>query len=561
MVKGFLSSFNREISGVHQAALVLAFSGLATKILALVRDRMLAQVFGAGETLDVYFAAFRIPDFLYNTLFLLLTTGAALMPIFFSRLQGGHEKARVFLDRISTLFWIFSLLIVFVAFFAIPLVSPWIAPGFSEKALADYVSASRVLLLSALLLGFSAFVSSVIQAYNRFFIYAISPLVYNVGIIAGILSFPWLGFNGLLWGVVLGAALHLAVQIPSLVSLKLVPRFSLDFFHKDVFEVLKYSFPRAVSLGMSQVVLTALTAFASAIGAGSIAVFQFAYNLFNIPLSLIGVSYSIAAFPSFAKNHAEGQTAEFLNNVSLAIRNVVFLSMPSVALFIVLRAHVVRVVLGVGSFNWSDTRLTAALLALFAVSVVAQGVVLVFVRAFYAAGRTIFPLLVMAFTGILSILTAYVGLWVLEPGSLLQEFVASLMRVADVPRSEVVMLAAAFSLGNILAMAFLWAGFLWYFKNPNENLTKSLGEHILAAFVSGGSAYGVLHFTDGWFLLDTFWGVFGHGFLAGAAGLLAALSFLALIGNRELIEVSESLRTKLLRPKVVGPEPKSASEA
>src|SRR3989344_2577374 len=217
MVKGFLSSFNREISGVHKAALILALSGLATKILALVRDRMLAQVFGAGETLDVYFAAFRIPDFLYNTLFLLLTTGAALMPIFFSRLQGGHEKARVFLDRI------FSLLIVFVAFFAIPLVSPWIAPGFSEKALADYVSASRVLLLSALLLGFSAFVSSVIQAYNRFFIYAISPLVYNVGIIAGILSFPWLGFNGLLWGVVLGAALHLPVQIPSLLSLKLAP--------------------------------------------------------------------------------------------------------------------------------------------------------------------------------------------------------------------------------------------------------------------------------------------------------------------------------------------------
>lgn len=561
MVKEFLSSFNREVSGVHQAALLLASSALATKFLALARDRMLAQIFGAGPTLDIYFAAFRIPDFLYNALFLLLTTGAAVMPIFFSRLKDGNERARLFLDRVFGLFWVLSILTVIVAFFAIPWLAPWIAPGFTGEVLAGYIRASRVLLLSALFLGFSAFVSSVIQAYNRFFIYAFSPVVYNLGIIAGILTYPLFGFWGLVWGVVLGAILHLAVQIPSLVSLNLAPRFSFDFFHKDIREVLGYSFPRAVSLAMSQVVLTALTAFASAIGAGSIAVFQFAYNLFNIPLSLIGVSYSIAAFPAFARMHAQGNESEFLKSVSLAVRNVVFLSIPAVALFIVLRAHIVRVILGAGSFNWNDTRLTAALLALFAVSIVAQGVILVFVRAFYAAGRTIFPLAVMVLTGALTILFAYLGVWVAKSGSVLHDFFASLMRVADVPQSEVLILAAAFSLGNILAMAFLWVGFLWIFRNLNERLTLSLGEHILAGFVSGGSAYWTLRLTDEWFLLDTFLGVFGHGVLAGIVGLAVAFILLTLIGNRELKEVSEALQRKILKPKVVAPEPKSPSEA
>ncbi len=278
-------------------------------------------------------------------------------------------------------------------------------------------------------------------------------------------------------------------------------------------------------------------------------------------MSLIGVSYSIAAFPVFARNRADGNESEFLRNVSLAVRNVVFLSVPAVSIFIVLRAHIVRVILGVGSFNWDDTRLTAALLALFAVSIVAQGVILVFVRAFYAAGRTTFPLAVMVLTGAFSILFAYLGIWAAKSGSILQEFFASMMRVADVPQSEVLILAAAFSLGNILAMAFLWAGFLWVFKDLNENLTRSLGEHILAGLASGTAAYWVLRFTDAWFSLETFWGVLGHGFLAGLAGLLAALTFLALVANRELIEFSASLKIKILRPKIAAPEPKSASEA
>ena len=394
MVEKILASFNKEISGVHQAALLIGVSSVLAKVLALYRDRLFAGTFGAGETLDIYFAAFRVPDFLYSVS-LILATNAAILPIFMHKESRGHESVGRFMSQISSLFLVSMAAIIAVVFFLMPVIATFVAPGFSLAALTKLTILSRILLLSPLVLGFSTLVSNILQAHNRFFVYALSPVLYNLGIISGILFFyPLMGFSGLAWGVILGAALHFLVQVPSLVSLGLFPRPTPRFFGRDIVEVLKFSIPRSVGLGFNQLVLLALTAIASAIGAGSIAVFQFAYNLFGIPLGVIGLSYSVATFPAMTRSFIDGKIDEFVSGVTSSLRHIVFWSLPFVVLFIVLRAHIVRVVLGAGAFGWADTRLTAAALGLFSVSILAQGIVMLLVRAFYAAGKTVFPLIV-----------------------------------------------------------------------------------------------------------------------------------------------------------------------
>jgi putative peptidoglycan lipid II flippase len=158
-------------------------------------------------------------------------------------------------------------------------------------------------------------------------------------------------------------------------------------------EIAFVAVPRAVTLSLGQLHMLVLVSLASTMAAGSVAVLQFAYNLQSVPLTIIGMSYSVAAFPTLAALLAEEKNSEFNAYVLTALRHIMFWSLPIVSLVIVLRAQIVRVLLGSGSFDWSDTRLTAAALGLFVVSLVGQSILLLLVRAFYAGGHTRMPLL------------------------------------------------------------------------------------------------------------------------------------------------------------------------
>src|SRR3989344_4766577 len=164
MVRKILSSFNQETSGVYQPALLIGLSSILAKVLALYRDRLLAGTFRAGETLDIYFASFRVPDFLYS-LSLIIATNVAIMPILMSKEKQGRDAVRIFISRISSLFVFAVGAAIFASFFLMPYFSALIAPGFSAVSLDKLVILSRILLLSPLLLGFSALVSSVVQAH------------------------------------------------------------------------------------------------------------------------------------------------------------------------------------------------------------------------------------------------------------------------------------------------------------------------------------------------------------------------------------------------------------
>ncbi|HYF29007.1 MAG TPA: lipid II flippase MurJ, partial [Candidatus Paceibacterota bacterium] len=381
----------RPVSGLHQAAYLLAALTLASQVLALLRDRLFAHQFGAGELLDLYYAAFKVPDLVF-ALIASLVSAYVLIP----RIAGANkDETRRLLSHTAS----FLLIAGGIICAGLALVAPSLLfalyPSFEGSAYAEeFVLLARILLIQPILLGLSGIITSVTQVNRRFLLYALSPVLYNLGIIAGALFlYPTMGLVGIGWGVVLGALLHLAIHIPVVAGAGLLPRPVL-FSPGVVWSVARDSVPRSLALAAGAVTTLALTAIAATTGEGSIAVFTLAANLEAVPLSLIGVSYATAAFPVMAEHMNAKRYEEFRTTLLTAARHIIFWSAIVSVLALVLRAHIIRIVLGTGAFDWDATRLTAAILALLVLGLIAQGIILLSSRAFYAAGRSWNPLLI-----------------------------------------------------------------------------------------------------------------------------------------------------------------------
>ncbi|MDP2676966.1 MAG: lipid II flippase MurJ [bacterium] len=551
--------FEREFTGVHQAAFLLAITTVFAKALALVRDRMLASTFGAGEALDMYYASFRIPDFVY-TLSLFIAASTALIPLLLERESKGREEASRFIGSVLSWFLVGIGVLGVALFFFMPYLTDMVTPGFNASQRETTVLLGRILLLQALFLGLSNIAASIIQAFRLFFIYALSPILYNVGIIIGLLFlYPVWGLSGIAFGVVIGAFLHVAVQIPSIIRLHFLPFFSLRI-EPGLRRAFLLSFPRSVGLSINQLVFIAMTAFASVFGLGSIAVFQLAYNLETVPLSVIGLSYSVAAFPFLAGVFARDERKKFLEHVSLAIRHIIFWSLPFTILFIVLRAHIVRVILGAGNFGWVDTRLTAAALALFSVSLVAQALILLYVRAFYAGGKTITPVAINICAALFIVAGVFFFSWLYDASSSFSYVFADILRVSDLVHNKMLILPFMFSLGSILNLVLLAIFFSRDFGSAGGKRFWNSFAHIsISSAIMGVVTFYALRLFDGMFNLETFAGVFLHGSLAGILGVAGGVLFLIFAKNREYEELKKALVRRFWKTPFVSQEPSSGS--
>src|SRR3989344_815942 len=409
MVKRLFAVIGREIKGLHEAAYLLAGFAFLSQILALIRDKLLAFSFGAGHSLDIYYASFRIPDLIFVSVGSLVSA-SILLPFFIERFEKGRDQGKNFSDSIFTVFFALMVLASIIAYFLIPKLMPFLLPGFADDAsLPDLILSARIMLFSPFFLGLSNLFSSVTQMHRRFLVYAASPLFYNVSIILGIVVFyPIFGIPGLAIGVALGALLHMGIQIPFMMQTKLLPKFSgaIEWLH--VKKVILLSFPRTITMSANQLATFFLTALASLMSKGSIAVFSLSFNLQSVPLTIIGSSYSSAIFPDLSRLYVQGNRQEFLEKMIAAARHIIFWSTPIMVLFIVLRAQIVRTVLGAGAFDWADTRLTAASLAIFMISVIGQSLIVLFVRAFYAEGKTTKPLLINIISAAVIVILGYV---------------------------------------------------------------------------------------------------------------------------------------------------------
>ena len=541
----------REIKGLHQAAYVLALFAFGSQILAVIRDRMLAHTFGAGGELDLYYTAFRIPDLLF-VLFASILSVYVLLP-FIERSSTADAKQNL-LSQVFTLFlFVYTSIAVVLA-----LTAPWyvsyLFPGYAEQA-AELAILLQILLLQPLLLGISSICGVITQMHHRFVLYAISPLVYNFGIIFGLIAlYPYFGLPGLVGGVVIGAVGHVLVQVPfvrrSAVSFTAV----FVFNWKEIWQLVLVALPRALTLSLHQIVLLVFISIATTLTVGSVSVFQFAYNIQSVPLAIIGMSYSVAAFPTLSHLFAKRDQAAFNLQLLTALRHIVFWSIPIIGLVVILRAHIVRVLLGSGEFDWSDTRLTAAVLALFVVSLAAQAVLLLVIRAFYAGGRTVIPLLYSLISSVLAIGCAYGGLWLWRNSQELQLFVSSQFRLEAVPGSEVLVLAAAFTLGQLVQVVMLLIQARKTFSFRVYPLARLLGQSVIAAVVGAITAYGTLQFVVEGINQEASIGIALQGLAAGIAGTVAIVMTYWVLRSPELHETLKSFRKKILQTDFVAPQ-------
>lgn len=548
-----LSFLNQEVVNVHAAALVLGAAGLASRLVGVVRNRLLFAEFGAGRELDIYYAAFQIPDFM-AAVFLLGAASAAILPLFQEYLLKEKKKAQEFIGTLSSLFFLGALAASLTAFFVAPAVIPLAAPGFSADEQALTVALTRIMLLSPVLFGLSGIFSVVVQSYQLFFVYALAPILYNLGIVLGIVWLvPLFGVHGLGMGVILGAAAHSALQFGAAAS---------RGFHfgavrapgPGVRRVLLLSFPRVLAMSLTQLTMMALVAIGSLLEHGSVAVFSAAQDLYFVPIGVFGVSYAVAVFPRMARSAAQGAGADFFAELAAGIRGILFWVAPAATLTIVLRAHIVRAALGAGAFSWEDTRLTAAVLASLAVAMAAGAVQTLLIRAFYALGKTWLPLGVSVATSLFSIGLAWVLTSLLAPsgraaGSAFGREVAALFRLGDLPHPEVLGLGIGFAAGIIANVIVLWIFLLRsgaaQFGVRSERQQAALGKIVIAAVLAGIAAYVVRVSFSETVPLITFTRVVGQGAAAAGAGMGVYWAALAWLGSEDAAAMRRAAARRL----------------
>jgi putative peptidoglycan lipid II flippase len=399
---------NRKSSSILSAATIIAASFLLSAFLGLIRNRLLAARFFGGleGDLDVYFAAFIIPD----TVFQLLVVGAvsaAFIPIYQGYLNKSVKKANfmanVALTSVTTILLAISIII---AIFARPLSQ--LLSHYTGPQLELMVNLIRLMSIAQVFFTISAFLTGVLQAQRRFLIPAIAPLFYNLGTILGILLLtPMLGIYSAAVGVIFGAFLHVVVQLPSALHAGYFPKIRFRLHHKGVRRMLRLMPPRTLSLALVQVERIVSLNLASALSAGSFTIFNFARQVYVLPISLFGVSLGQASFPTLSEEANNKDQTKFAETLGKTILQIFFFCLPAAILILILRIPVVRIIFGAKNFPWDATLLTGKALAIFSLSIAPQAAVQLLTRAFYAKKNTRTPLIINIATLILFVASSY----------------------------------------------------------------------------------------------------------------------------------------------------------
>jgi putative peptidoglycan lipid II flippase len=514
------------------AAIIAVFSFLA-KILGLVRDAVFSHQFGTSVIIDAYFAAFRIPDFVFNLL-ILGTFSVAFIPIFSEYLLKDEKKANELANSIINVTLLLILSLSFVALIFIdPLISA-IAPGFTGEAYDLTKTFTMMFLLSPIFLTLSSITSSMLNTHKRFAVVAASPLVYNASIIVGVLWFyPMMGPVGLAVGVVLGAFLHFAIQIPQLFKLGFRYSFKINSKQAGFMQFWKLYWPRIFSMGTGQITLLIASIFGSFLVTGSLSAFYYANNLQGVFLSIFAVSSALAVFPVLSDLFNQKDLGKFKDVIAKTTIQILYFMIPLSVLMLILRAQIVRLVLGIGqntNFTFGDTRIVAATLGLFVISLFAQGLIILFTRAFYAMQNTIIPV-------VISFITIVVNLGV---------------TVYFVNRFGVPGLALAFSITSIIELLILVTELHHKIGDlHDEYLVVNTIKILISSLFAGMGTYTSLYFIAPYLNTLSYLGLLAQGLISGLFGVavyLAASYLLRMEETKNLVALTKSMLNKAGRP-------------
>lgn len=551
-IKNLFSKINKESQNITSAAIIIGGLSLVSRLLGVVRDRILASSFGAGDALDVYYAAFRLPDTIYNLL-VLGVISAGLIPVFSGLLaRGGKKEAFVLTSRMLNIILILVVIFCGISFLFAPQLIALITPGFPAEKTELVVRLSRVMFLSPIFLAISAIFSSILQSLKKFLIYALAPLFYNFGIIFGALVLvPKMGIIGLAWGVVIGAFCHMLIQALPLKNAGWKWKPELGLRDKHVREVAKLMLPRTLSLGVSQINFFILTLFASTMTGGSLAVYNFSYNLQSFPLGVFGVSLGVAALPVLSEYAAKNKKKEFAKTFSATLRQTMFFIIPVAALTYVFRAQIVRLILGAGLFSWYDTRLTAGSLAIFCIALFAQGAYPLVIRAFYALKDTKTPLIAGVATVLVNLVAIIVLSKVLAVENFFSYYLTVILRLTDLwGYADFRVLALPLAMGIAAVFELVVLMILLRIKSgpiDGGKIWASFWRIVFAALGSGLAAYLTLLAVSPLIATDRVWGLFIQAFVASISALAVYVGLGYLLSVEEMYLFVRAFKKKLFK--------------
>jgi putative peptidoglycan lipid II flippase len=374
------------------------FALLFGQLAGLARSILVAGTFGTSPELDAFTAANRVSE----TLFLLIAGGAlgsAFIPTFTGLLARAEKDSawRLASALANAVTLTLSLLAVLLAIFAPQVVRYALAPGFSEKPeiFALTVSLLRVQLISAVLFGLGGLIAGILNAHQVFLIPALTPAMYQLGIIFGaVFLSPRMGIYGLAWGVVIGALAYLLVQIPTLIKQKGTYSLTFGFENPDVKKVILLMGPRLLGVAVVQLNFWVNTSLASQMREGSVASITYGFSLMLMAQAAIAQSVAIAAMPTFSAQHALGKIDEMRGSLAASLRGVILLALPASVGLILLREPLISLLYQRGEFDGHAVQLVAWALLWYAAGLVGHSVMEVLTRAFYAQHDTKTPVMI-----------------------------------------------------------------------------------------------------------------------------------------------------------------------
>lgn len=494
------------------ASLILIITLFLSNILGVIRDHYLTQKIPT-DILSAYYAAFRIPDLIFNILILGAIT-SAFIPVFSNLItrKNTREAWRVANSVINiaviALMFFCLVLAIFMSYLA-----PLFVPGFDSEKIALTVRLARIMLCSPLFFGLSYIFGGILNSYKRFLVYSLAPLVYNLSIILGTIWLsPKIGITGVALAVVAGAFLHMAIQVPVAIRLGFKWQAIMDWKNAYVRKIGFLMLPRAIGLGANQIMLIVFTGIASLLGGSAIAVYNLADNIQTMPMVVFGTSFAMAIFPTLSEKAAASDWKGFKADFTKTLRSIIFFMVPIVFGLIMLRAQVVRIILGSGHFGWQQTIDTANTLGYFAIALVFTSVIPLLARSFYALCNTRIPMIVTILTVVISIIL----------GRILSAWMG------------VLGLALAYSIGSFFNALVLYLLLRKKVKIQEWSLVwfslKVLLAAIIMALALQEAKYIIAIFVD----MTRFWGVFTQTILSFGVAL-AIFLLLAWIFNLEEI--------------------------
>ncbi len=496
-MKRIFKLFSKENS-VRSASILLIVTLTISNILGFLRDRFLTKNIALFD-LDVYYASFRIPDLIFNFL-ILGTVTSAFIPVFSDYLARKEEKeAWKITNSLINIALLFTIVAAIIFYFLMPAAIHLVVPKFDADRLSMAIRFSRLLMITPIFFAVSYILGGVLNSYNRFFAYSLAPLFYNASIIVGAFFSPKYGMDGVVICVIIGSFLHLLIQLPAVFKVGFNYQFILDYKNTAIRKIIKLMLPRTISMGVGQIMLLVFTAIASSLAIGSISAFTLGNNIQTFPIVVLGTSFATAIFPTLSQKISQADYSGFSFYLDRALRSIAFLLIPSSVIFILLRAQIVRLLYGSGKFNWSDTKMTAIVLGFFSISLVAQGVIPLLAKAFYALKNTKTPMYISIVTVAISVLLAFIF--------------SHYYSVAG--------LALAFSLGSIVNAVLLFYYLQRGYSNFWEStLLLSVLRIIAVSFLMGVAVWLTMHFMANIIDMTRFWGVLTQTVVSAAIGFL-----------------------------------------